>query len=280
MGPMRAPYWEQVAASGFAVPDDAPLAELTTELTVMLGSTDPHLRERLAAVTLRRWLEEGVYDELLGGLGDGMAAGLLVGLGEDGTDTVFRRSWSAALLAACLDRDNVVSAVGPDAVLRWGDQLLSWFVRERDLRALVPGQGAADSLVHGADALVSLVGASTMGELELMAVLDVVADRLAVATAYRWSHREVDRVAGAVMAVLRRDRVEPEVIDAWLDRLVQTAGVTGPEGGPAPMAANAEGVLRSLHLQLALSARAPAARGDLLLSVLTALRRTNADSLR
>jgi len=277
---MRAPYWEQVAASGFAVPDDAPLAELTTELTVMLGSPDPHLRERLAATTLRRWVSQGVYDELLGGLGDGMAAGLLVGLGEDGTDTVFRRSWSAALLGECLERDSAVSVVGPDTVLRWGDQLLSWFVRERDLRGHVPEHGWAHAVAHGSDALGSLSGDPTMGELELMAVLDVVADRLAQVTPYRWTHQEHDRLALAVMRVLRRDRVETEVVEAWLDRLVQTAALAGPDGECTPMAGNAQGLLRALHLQLALAPSAPAARGDLLLSVLAALKRSNTDTLR
>ena len=38
---MTRAYWSQVKAGGLAVPDDRPLADLTTELTTMLGSPDP-----------------------------------------------------------------------------------------------------------------------------------------------------------------------------------------------------------------------------------------------
>ena len=217
---MRAAYWEQVAASGFSVPEDTPLDELTAELTTMLGSPDPRLREQLAAETLLTWLGQGVYDELLTGLADGMAAGLQVGLGEDGTDTVFRRAQSARLLGACLARDATMGLAGPDATLRWGDRLVGWFVRERDLRDHVPGKGRARALEHGAAALAALAASPAMGELELVAVLDVVGDRVTGASPYLWDHGQADAVAAAVMTALRRDRVETEVVEQWLDRLV------------------------------------------------------------
>src|SRR4051812_30499870 len=103
---MSGSYWESLQATGLAVPSDRPLGDLTAELTRMLGDPDPGIREGLAVPTLVTWIQRGVYDDLLPGLGDGMAAGLLVGLAEPGTDAVFRRSWSSVVLAACLDRDN------------------------------------------------------------------------------------------------------------------------------------------------------------------------------
>src|SRR5689334_9365359 len=103
---MSGSYWESVQATGLAVPSDRPLDELTAELTRMLGDPDREIREGIAAPTLLAWIQRGVYDDLLVGLGDGMAAGLRVGLAEAGTDTVFRRSWSAVVLTACIERDN------------------------------------------------------------------------------------------------------------------------------------------------------------------------------
>ena len=79
---------------GPAVPSDRPLGDLTAELTRMLGDTDPETRDGTAYPTLATWVSRGVYDDLLVGLGDGMAAGLGVGLGERDTDSVFRRSFS------------------------------------------------------------------------------------------------------------------------------------------------------------------------------------------
>ena len=107
----------------------------------MLGSTDPDLRDGVAYPMLATWIERGVYDDLLAGLGDGMAAGLTIGLGQNGTDTVFRRSFSALILAECIDRDNRAALVPPTKVLEWGDRVTTWFVRERDTRGFVPGQG-------------------------------------------------------------------------------------------------------------------------------------------
>src|SRR4051794_13048681 len=106
MCPMSGSYWEQVQATGLAVPTDRPLDELTAELTRMLGDPDPALRDGIAYPALTTWLDRGVYDDLLTGLGDGMALGLLVGLGEVGDDTVFRRSQSALVLGRCIERDN------------------------------------------------------------------------------------------------------------------------------------------------------------------------------
>ena len=82
MADMSTGYWDQVQAADFEVPADRPLDDLTAELTTMLGSPDPALRDGTAYPALMTWIERGVYDDLLAGLGDGMATGLLVGIGE------------------------------------------------------------------------------------------------------------------------------------------------------------------------------------------------------
>ncbi len=101
MCPVEAAFWEQVVAQGHVVPPEPSLAELTAELTAMLGAVDPIARDQTACPTLAAWIAAGVYDELLVGLGDGMALGLEVGLGEQDADSVFRRSFSVLVLAAC-----------------------------------------------------------------------------------------------------------------------------------------------------------------------------------
>ena len=150
---MTRAYWSQVKAGGLAVPDDRPLADLTTELTTMLGSPDPHMRDGLAYPTLATWIDRGVYDDLITGLGDGMAAGLTVGLGEQGTDSVFRRAFSVLVLAECIDRDNQEGLLPAGKLLEWGDRIASWYLRERDLRGFVAGKGWAHTVAHGADAI-------------------------------------------------------------------------------------------------------------------------------
>src|SRR6188508_1392487 len=143
---VSASYWQQVQEEDLRVPTDRRLDDLTAELTTMLGSTDPGLRDSVAYPILATWIERGVYDDLLAGLGDGMAAGLMIGLGESGTDSVFRRSFSALVLAECIERDNGESLLPPAKILEWGDRLTGWLVRERDVRGFVPGHGWAHAV--------------------------------------------------------------------------------------------------------------------------------------
>lgn len=275
-------YWESVQATGLAVPSDRPLDELTAELTRMLGDSDPELREDIAVPTLLTWVRRGVYDDLLPGLGDGMAAGLGVGLGGAPSDspqdaTVFRRSWSAVVLAACIDRDNDRPLVPGGKILEWGDRLATWLLRERDLRDRVPGHGWARAVGHGADALAVLARSPHVGRPELTVLLDVVADRVLSRTEVAYGLDEPDRLAGATLAVLRRNLLPLGVLEPWVARVAAAATLPGSATDRAAwaVAANAQSFLRSLHLQLALGQEQPEIRSDLLLVLIDALRRTN-----
>jgi hypothetical protein len=273
---MGSMFWEQVQANGLQVPKDRPLTELTTELTTMLGDPNPRFRDGIALPTLSTWISEGVYDDLLAGLGDGMTAGLAVGLGEDGTDTVFRRSFSALVLAECIQRDNLMHLVPTEKVLGWGDRLAGWLVRERDLRGYVPGSGWAHAVAHGADAIGALAGSEAMGRLELTVLLDVIGDRLLTPTEYHLVDGEVDRLAAATMRVLRRDLVSLDVLEPWVTRLAQSAQPLGLEDrDPYLVSGNVQNYLRALHLQLALAPYPPACRADLLLVVIEKLKQSN-----
>ncbi|HEY0903804.1 MAG TPA: DUF2785 domain-containing protein [Marmoricola sp.] len=276
---MPSGFWEQVVADGLRVPEDRPLVEMTEDLTRMLGDPDPQVRDGIAFPTMATWIDEGVYDDLLVGLGDGMCHGLDIGLGEIDTDTVFRRSFSALILTECIDRTTKAALGGPNVVLRWGDRLMGWYSRERDLRGFVPGKGWAHAVAHGADALGALARSPVMGRLELTVILDVIADRLLAPTETFFVCGEDDRLAFATMHLLRRDVLEMDVLEPWVARLAAGAvGRGSVDRNPYLVAGNVQGYLRSLHLQLALNTAAsgrPAVRSDLLLVLTDQLRTTN-----
>jgi hypothetical protein len=276
---MESTFWDRVAADG-RPPNGYSLTELTTELTTMLGDTDPRLRDTIAYEVLATWVSAGVYDELLEGLGDGMATGLAVGIGEQGTDTVFRRSFSALVLAECIERDNSAGIVPSETVLRWGDRLAGWLVREQDVRGYVRGKGWAHAVAHGADALRALAGSPAIGRLELTVLLDVIADRVTGTTEHRFVHGEDDRLAAATMRVLRRDVVGLEVLEPWVARLADAAVRSLDEGrDPFLVTGNVQSFIRALHLQLALAPRPPACRADLLLVLIERLKQLHPDYL-
>jgi len=273
---MESTFWDRVEQSGHRVPDDRPLAELTSELTAMLGDPDPERRDRIAYTTLAAWVSTGVYDELLQGLGDGMVSGLAVGLGESGTDTVLRRSFSALILGECLERDNAQHLVPADTVLGWGDRLAGWYLRERDLRGYLPGKGWAHAAAHGADALGALAGSEAMGGEELGVLLDVVTERLFDTAGVPLLYDEHDRLALAAMRILGRDLVATDMLESWVHGLGEAAGPAHvTEAEPLPASYNVQGFLRALHLQLALGPNPPACRSDLLLAVIDELKHSN-----
>jgi hypothetical protein len=277
MGAMSASYWNQVLSDGLAVPSDRPLDDLTAELTRMLGSPDPALRDGTAYPALSTWIDRGVYDDLLAGLGDGMATGLRVGLGETGTDSVFRRSFSVLVLAECVDRDNRRALLPSAKIFEWGDRVATWYLREADVRGFVPGKGWAHAVAHGADAIGTLAESPHFAANELTVLLDILADRVLLPVPHVYANAEPDRIAMATMKILRRNVVPLTVLEPWVARLAATAGRMGATGDVDPFLAtgNAEAYLRALYLQLSLGGAAPAVRSDLLLVLVDALKATN-----
>jgi hypothetical protein len=276
-------YWEDVLARGAVVPQDRRLDDMTVELVELLGDLDPHLRDDLALTVLLRWIGAGVYDDLLPAMGDGISEGLRSGLGEDGTPSVLRRSFSARVLAAVIDRDNVLHGMHREAVLRWGDRGLSWLVSERDLRGHVPGAGRAHALEHAGELLRAMAESRHLQAEGLGVLLDTLADRLLRPTAHTFAGFEADHLAYAAMTVLHRDAVEAPTATAWVERLA--AGWIGANSlnGPVPAQIhNTVEFARALHLQLLLGVRSgrravpfagpPAARVEVLGALQAVLR--------
>jgi Protein of unknown function (DUF2785) len=278
---MSTAYWNRVRSAEMKVPEDRPLPDLTAELTTMLGSTESVERDEIAYPILATWIGEGVYDDLLAGLGDGMAAGLTQGLGESDTDSVFRRSFSALVLAECITRDNEQSLLPPTLLLDWGDRVSGWLVRERDVRGFVPGKGWAHAVAHGADAIGVLAESSHFRLPELTVLLDVIADRVLLPTPLPLTSGEPDRLAAATMAVLRRRLVPLRIIEPWLARVTAAATAAAPEGeDPYLTTGNPEAFLRALHLQVAFAPEPVDVRADLLLELVASLRTTNQTYLK
>lgn len=283
---MSGAFWQRVLDSQMAVPEDRPLPELTAELVTMLGSSDPLERDGTALPVLTTWLSEGVYDDLLVSFGDSIADGLRVGLGEQGTDTVFRRSLSARVLETCIRRDNDAHLVPVDAIMSWAESALGWFTRERDVRGWVPGRGWAHAVANGADVVAALAASRHLEAGHLAVLLDVVAERLTQPTDRVWTDGEDDRLAYAVAAVLQRNLVESPLLEHWLDSLADSATRLRTDTGDAPappQVRNTCNFLRALyaHLSIGISPadpvtsfrEPPAARSDVLLALLAAIPR-------
>ncbi|MGI9156495.1 MAG: DUF2785 domain-containing protein [Marmoricola sp.] len=273
--------WQSVVADGMRVPSDRCLSDLTTELGDMLGDPDPAIRDELALPIFATWVSNGVYDDLLQRLGDGICTLMEQGAGEVSTDGVFQRSFAALVLAEIIERDTRAELLADRVVRGWGDRVAQWLVAEKDLRGFVPGKGWAHAVAHGADAIGALARSPRLHGAGLVILLDVVADRVLEPTPEFFVAGETDRLALAAMDALRRDLVDTEVLEPWLTRLAARARPDNDDlMHPYRVNGNVQSFLRAFYLQLSLAPERPAVRPDLLLALLERLRATNPDYLR
>jgi hypothetical protein len=279
-------FWQHVLESDMAVPSGRPLNELTAELVTMLGSSNAAERDQTALPVLAAWIAEGVYDDLLISLGDSLAQGLGYGLGRHDDDTVFRRSFSALALAACVKRDNVGHVLPVDAVLNWADRALSWYVREQDLRGRVEGKGWAGAVGNGAELMRAFAQSRHLGAPHLGVLLEVMGERMTLSSARILTDGEDDRAAAATLTMLQRNLVATEQVESWVadlgKALVRPRGYS-EESWPSPTARNTSAYLRALYVHLAIGvhpddatigfSEPPDCRADLLLALLAVLPR-------
>ena len=187
---------------------------------------------------------------------------------------MFRRSFSALILAECIARDNERPLVPGGKVLEWGDRLASWLLAERDSRGFVPQKGWAHAIAHGADAIGVLAASPHVGGAELIVLLEVIGERVATPVDVPFGAGEPDRLAAATLAVLRRERVGIDTLEMWLVQLVDGARKRRRDLATDPyrFTGTLDAYLRALYLQLALGPQPPAVRADLLLLLVDALR--------
>lgn len=273
--------WRSVRSADYPVPADAPLPDLTTELTSLLGTLDSELRDELAVPVLSAWIDRGVYDDLLTGLGDGIAVGLTHDLDRADGDGVFRRRATAEILTQCIERDTSRPLATGSTVLGWADRISAWLLRETDLRDHVAGHGWVRAIGVGADAIGAVAGSPHCGRAELSVLLDVIGERVTAPVPHPWASDEADHLAAAALRLMRRDLLSLEHLEEWLVMIGDRSYEIHPgKGEPDPAAVNTDSFIRALYLQLALAPEPPAIRADLLLTVVAVLRELHPQLLR
>jgi hypothetical protein len=256
-------FWQAILDADGAVPKGHSVEELTRELLAYLGSTDPFLRDEVAYPILDTWIHNSAYtDGQLRALLDQLAGNLQAGLGEQGTDSVFLRSFSILVINEILEQDNLRPFLTEAEVRAWLERALAYLADERDLRGYVPGKGWAHSAAHTADTLWVLSRSRYLGAADLERLLSAIADKIVKPVAHIYLHLEDERLASAVSSALRRDLLELPFLSSWLDRLGHpVAGQRWIETveDPAHTAAyhNARNFLRGLYMQLVLGVRVP-----------------------
>jgi Protein of unknown function (DUF2785) len=252
-------FWQAIAKNKYAVPEHESADALSQELSSLLSSPDPELRDDLAYSILARWIHRGnLSTPQLIILTDEWRANLKSGLGEINTNSVFKRSFSALCLSSVAAREAKAPFMGPERYHHLVADSVAYLETERDLRGYDAHFHWIHSTAHTADLLAALADNTLLTANEASAMLSAIAARLSTAPQV-YSQGEQDRLAAAVVAVIRRPDFQPNHFDPWLngiqneDRDVWTA--TAPES--LAHFQNHNYMLQALTVRLALEPDSP-----------------------
>jgi len=233
--------WAQVREAGYPVPEDRSTDELVAELTAMLRSPDPVVRDRQAYAVLASWIRRGVLSpQQLRALGDEMVPRF--------ADTEIQARTFAPLIL-----DSIVSAGVFEP--SWVPPFERWYVAEEDLRGYDAKLGWLHAVAHGADLLGTL---GLHPAVEPVQMLRLGIGRLLTPTPYVLRDMEDDRLGYALGVTLTRtDLTESDATD-WLVPAVR-AFATPPVEGISPEVTNTIRTLRVLYLLVDHGLRLPGA---------------------
>jgi hypothetical protein len=231
-------YFRDIASHEFSVPPGASAFALAQELTPWLASPDPELRDTLAYTILDVWIRHSqLTDAELLTLLSSLQQNLSVGIGDSGTDSgtdsVFRRSFSALTLASFAERDLRHSFLSPAQYRDLLSSALAYLGDERDTRGFDPSTGWIHSTAHTADLLAALARNPHFTPADQQALFTAVEQRLHSAGRI-YTYGEQDRLAVALLSVIIRDDFQLSSFQNWLD-CVQQDSVVWQKSPPDPV---------------------------------------------
>ncbi|MCL6457074.1 MAG: DUF2785 domain-containing protein [Gorillibacterium sp.] len=194
--------------------------ELLSQMLEHIGVVDAELRDNLIYSAFARLVDENILtspqlEHLLAVSIDDQH--LFYRMGEEGTDSVFTRTFSALSACLVLEKDREQSSLPHDLVASAINRSMLYLHNEEDTRGFVVGKGWAHSIAHGADLLTaaikhpSFIGHSYLEYLEVISVC-----LLNKATVYM--DNEEDRLICAIEALLGQGMGDSLLVQ-WIEDL-------------------------------------------------------------
>lgn len=209
-------FWRSIAHNKYAVPRSESADALAPELSALLGSPDPELRDDLAYSILGTWiLHNQLSVPTLISLMDEWKSNLKSGIGEAGTDSVLKRSFSALCLSEIAKREVKSPFMGEHRYHDLVAQAIEYLQAERDLRGYDAVLHWIHATAHTADLLAALADSPMLTRDEAASILRAIASRLSTAPQV-YTQGEQDRLAAAVVSVIHRKDFETTFFAPWL----------------------------------------------------------------
>ena len=267
-------YWRAIANNKYAVPEHESVDALAHELSGLLASPDSELRDDLAYSILTHWIYrlKLLSPATLVSLTDEWRANLESGLGEQGTNSVLKRSFSALMLSSMARREAKAPFMGAERNHALLAEAITYLNAERDLRGYDAQLHWIHATAHTADLLGALADNSLLSKAEAANILAAIDTRLATAPDV-YTQGEQDRLAAAVVSVVRRADFDTTTFDPWLKKIVEEDHDVWTATTVASLARyqNHNYLLQALIARLSLEPESPR-MADLLQKTLDALR--------
>ncbi len=210
-------FWRAIAKAKFAVPDGQAVYPLLKELSAYFGSKDSELRDTLAYSITTVWIKHqtAITSVELNSLVDEWLQNLRDGIGEEGTDSVLKRSFSALCLVALAERDLKMPFLGEQRFRKLLTSGLAYLKEERDLRGFDPILGWIHATAHTADLLSALAENSLLRVEDQARLLEAITLRLNSAHEI-FTYGEQDRLARLAATIALRKDCDTAAFDRWL----------------------------------------------------------------
>jgi hypothetical protein len=274
-------FWKALAED-CAVPAGESAFGLVGEAVTLLGSPDAEWRDDVGygVVATCAYQKKLLRPEERRELVRRLSANLRRGIGETGTDSVLLRSFSALDLSIFAALENADPALDDAGYRRLLDDALAYLRDERDLRGFEPRVGWVHATAHTADLLKFLARNPRFAPADQQRLLAAAWAKMTAAGTPVFTHSEDERMAAALLSVVRRPDFDPAVLDTWLARFPVLEKQVWSQAPPDPAlldaSQNARNLLRSLHLLLSLpvpGSPGPAGAPGKVLATLAAIRR-------
>ncbi|MED1567885.1 MULTISPECIES: DUF2785 domain-containing protein [Bacillus] len=201
--------------SGQTTWDEKNKTDIVKAMINHIGSTDSELRELIYSSFSQLILDNELAHELLVEILDFCLSDLLFkGIGENGTDTVFTRSFTSLLIELILYKDNENQFLSQSIIYKAKDELIHYINLEQDLRGYVPEKGWAHSVAHVADVCVELVKNEKIEQKYYSEILETLWKKIFY-TKGVYIHNEDGRIIRPILAMLNRG-LEIEGVEALI----------------------------------------------------------------
>jgi hypothetical protein len=245
-------FWTEIYKNKFEIPAGYGPAGLTRELFSYLGSSDPELRDDIGYTVYANWLKQERYsvDDIRGHIRE-LLANLEKGIGETESNTVFLRAFSILFLAEIVHNDNKRNFLEKPDIQNIFEKGTAYIRAENDPRGYIPVKGWAHALAHSADLMLVLAKNRHIEAEQLSKILNVIAEKIIGSTNYVYIHGEDERLAGAVIEVLRREMLSTAEVKNWALHFIKQdwKGAYTYEGKNRAFQ-NTRNLLRSVYLEL------------------------------